>query len=186
MRKRGFAASNQQYARQFRKWRVTKSLKGDEWRYISSVLQDRSLRGKPSVVFVHGQEVPMRKHYRGVHRHNRPLLLPPAAQHMSHIRVCTPISIGDDTADGCALLPWPIDSETHGLQAMRRETPSVSVVLDQLPSWEMADMLDQSCRCPESSFRLILIMAKFKHVRDQSSDGYQALEFRLKDFKRKS
>ena len=54
MRERGFMASNQQYTRKFKVWKMIKTLKEDEWKYISHRLRSRALQGKPSAVFVHG------------------------------------------------------------------------------------------------------------------------------------
>ena len=186
LRKRGFAASNQQYARQFKKWRVNKNLKAHEWRYISSVLHNRSLQGKLSIVFAHDQEVPVRKQYRGVHRHNRPLLLPPDAEHMSHIRICTPTSIDGNTTNSCASVSRPSGSGVQGSQAIRRESISVSVMLEHLPSWEMADMLDQSCMCLRCYCFLTLNIAKIEHIRNPSCERHQALRFSHGNSTRKS
>ena len=140
MRERGFIASNQQYARRFKEWKMIKSLKEDEWKYISHRIQSRSLQGKPSVVFVHNQLIPERKYSRGVQRHDRPSFTPsnPLPQSMDYIRVCTPaVSSGNELV-------------VQAAQSVQQELRTVVVVLENLPSWEISDLLDQNREAPVS------------------------------------
>ena len=140
MRKRGFRASKQQYTRQFQKWGLFKDLKEDEWRLIGRKVNER--KPKLSAVFVRGREISKEKLDRGLRRHV-PLSLTyarPALEERDYIRVCTPVHISDATPNEL-VVPAP--------QTIRQEVPTISPESGELPTLQMADLLDKKCKLLE-------------------------------------
>ena len=143
----GFQASKQQYKRQFKKWGLSKNRKDNEWSYISSLLTRRSRKGKPSIVFMNNEMIPLRKLRKELSRHAIPIwkLQGPTPEPISHISVRTPESSGDMTIVRSALLSSsPPPDSLRGHQILHTQRRSLPIVTDNLPTMEFMDLIDQN------------------------------------------
>ncbi|KAF2141083.1 uncharacterized protein K452DRAFT_45005 [Aplosporella prunicola CBS 121167] len=67
--KHGFHADAGQYERQFKKWKLRKGLKPDEWKKVARRVQKRKLDGKESDLWVDGILIPKAKVYKAISRY---------------------------------------------------------------------------------------------------------------------
>lgn len=139
MRARGFRASKPQFKRQLQKWQFSKNQKAEEWRYISRAFTNRSLQGKPSIVFMHGLRIPPEKVRKETRRHDLPSLMPLAlpTRPMHYIRVCTPPSPISHINRAASASNAPQHLQVEKLN--QRLTP---ITVSDLPSMEFMDLLD--------------------------------------------
>ena len=146
MRSQGFRASNQQYVRQFKKWRLSKNATEEEWTYISRVLHHRSLLGKTSVVYRHGRALSSGKIRKETRRHHRPSLLRRglASESMEHVTIRTPnpdTDLAQDLSKSIANLQRksaPFDEDSSGSR-------SPLLLAERLPSMVFMNLLDEAC-----------------------------------------
>ena len=148
MESEGFYASQQQYKRQFKKWNMTKNLTDKEWKYIHAVISRRSLLNKRSVVFVHGEEISPRKQLKETTRHSSLLLAQqePYLETTDHIRVCTPDGLGTSSVPGHGSDASRVGKPANQLNVAKYSAPDMEVMLKDLPSLEMIDLLDRNCK----------------------------------------
>ncbi|KAI9678516.1 MAG: hypothetical protein M1822_007459 [Bathelium mastoideum] len=142
----GFQASKQQYTRQFKKWRVSKNRKGNEWKLVSKVLTRRDRQGKASVVFINNREIAPERLRKETRRYDLPSLLPksPTPELMDHIRVCTPpfslatVSFADTSRSALQLSQSSLHPTVQDGLCLK------TIIVDDLPTTKFADLLDRT------------------------------------------
>ena len=141
MTERGFCASKQQYRRQLTKWGMSKNLKGSDWKYISRILARRAKLKKLSVVSFNGQRIEDQKVGRATRRYHLPSLLPrdSTPEPKQYISIRTPEG---SIRSGRSPSRSPALPELQTVPWLNR--PAVPVSVDNLPSVDFMNLLDQS------------------------------------------